>query len=119
MMSSEYDKGIVEKDLLFLRKEFKELLEQGSEGIDLMIELAKEAEHPRAYEVLATMIKTNAEVAARLMDLHKTKAGIEAKAQGPAPIPLGQIPYVYTGDTTMLQRELKDIKVGETLEHKD
>ncbi|MAD22703.1 MAG: hypothetical protein CMO44_00845 [Verrucomicrobiales bacterium] len=44
-----------------------------------MIEVARESEHPRAYEVLSGMIKNVSDVNDRLMDLNKKMKDIEKK----------------------------------------
>ena len=67
------DKEQIEDDFSFSRNHYYKLVEKGDEAIELMMDLARESEHPRAFEVLATMIKTNAEIADRLMELQKKK----------------------------------------------
>ena len=44
------------------RKNLYNLLDKGNEAIDGILELAKEGEHPRAYEVAGQLIKTVSEV---------------------------------------------------------
>jgi hypothetical protein len=67
------DKEQIEDDFDFSRDQYYKLVRNGDEAIELMMDLARESEAPRAFEVLATMIKTNAEIADRLMDLQKKK----------------------------------------------
>ena len=47
----------VEKDYEYQRENFYKLVERGSVAIDGILELAKEGEHPRAYEVAGQLIK--------------------------------------------------------------
>jgi len=74
-----------------------------------MLDLARESEHPRAFEVLSTMIKQNAEIADRLMDLQKKKKEVKKVEASGVP---GLVPQqltqnnVYVGSTTDLQRML-------------
>ena len=65
------DNNDVEDDYKFARDHYYKLAEKGEEAIELMLELARDSEHPRAFEVLSTMLKQNAEVADRLMELQK------------------------------------------------
>lgn len=58
------------------RDTYRDLVVKGNEGIDMMMDLAREQEHPRAFEVLATMIKSTADVTDKLMDLQKKRAEI-------------------------------------------
>lgn len=74
---TEKNKEQIENDYDFSRDHYYKLVEKGDEAIDLMMDLARESEHPRAFEVLATMIKTNAEIADRLMDLQKKNKDIQ------------------------------------------
>lgn len=75
-MTEPKNKEQIEDDFDFSRDHYYKLVEKGDEAIDLMMDLARESEHPRAFEVLATMIKTNAEIADRLMDLQKKKKDV-------------------------------------------
>ena len=51
------------------RGELYKLLEKGNEAIDGILALAKEGEHPRAYEVAGQLIKSQSEIAQNLLDL--------------------------------------------------
>jgi hypothetical protein len=103
------DSEDIKDDYEFARSKYYELVQKGDEAIDLMLDLARESEHPRAFEVLSTMIKQNAEIADRLMDLQKKKKEVKKIDQGGVQ---GLIPHqltqnnVYVGSTTDLQRML-------------
>ncbi len=58
------------------RETYRDLMEKGTEALDLMMELARDAEHPRAFEVLGQMIKSTADVTDKLMDLQKKRVEI-------------------------------------------
>jgi len=60
-----------EKDYWLVRKNMKELIKQGEEAIDGILNVATQGDAPRAYEVAAQMIKTVADVNKDLIDLHK------------------------------------------------
>ena len=66
-------KDDIDDDYEFARSKYYNLAEKGDEAIELMMELARESEHPRAFEVLSNMMKQNAEIADRLMDLKRRK----------------------------------------------
>ena len=51
------------------RKNLYNLIDKGNEAIDGILNLAKEGEHPRAYEVAGQLIKTVSEVSQNLLDL--------------------------------------------------
>ena len=60
-----------EKDYWLVRKNMKELIKQGEDAIDGILNVATQGDAPRAYEVAAQMIKTVSEVNKDLIDLHK------------------------------------------------
>jgi hypothetical protein len=52
----------IENDYKYQRENFYGLVERGQDAIEGILELAKEGEHPRAYEVAGNLIKQVAEV---------------------------------------------------------
>ena len=61
----------IERDYEYQREQFYKLVDRGSMAIDGILELAKEGEHPRAYEVAGQLIKNVAEVTEKLGDLQE------------------------------------------------
>lgn len=113
----------IQDDYEFARSKYYDLVQKGDEAIDLMLDLARESEHPRAFEVLSTMIKQNAEIADRLMDLQKKKKEVKKADQqsgnggGTTPQQLTQN-NVYVGSTTDLQRMLAaKMKSGQVIDN--
>ena len=104
VMSNEENE--INDDYDYARAKYYNLSEKGDEAIDLMLDLARESEHPRAFEVLSNMLKQNAEVADRLMDLQKKKKEVRLIDQ--KQVPNGNMTQnnVYVGSTTDLQRML-------------
>jgi predicted transcriptional regulator len=75
-MDNDDDKN-VQNDYEYSRATYYELIEKGRESLDMMIEVARESEHPRAYEVLSGLIKNISEVNDKLMDLNKKNKDIK------------------------------------------
>lgn len=75
-----------------------------------MIDVAKATEHPRAFEVLSTMMKTLADVNGNLLDLHKKKKDIRVKAASNPALPNSGVTNnnLFVGSTTDLQKMLLD-----------
>ena len=67
------------QDFDYSRDTYYELLEKGKEALEDMINVARESEHPRAYEVLSGMIKNISDVNDRLLILNKGKKDLEKK----------------------------------------
>ena len=99
------DKDHIDDDYDFARSNYYNLVEKGQEGIDLMLDLARESEHPRAFEVLSTMIKNTADVSDKLMALQKQKKEVMKSEQGEQPKQLTQN-NVFVGSATDLQKML-------------
>ena len=59
------------EDYELSRKTFRELIKKGNDAIEGITDLAKQSESPRAYEVLATLMKTVADTTKDLYDLQK------------------------------------------------
>tara|TARA_B100000575_G_scaffold16236_1_gene11419 strand:+ start:394 stop:723 length:330 start_codon:yes stop_codon:yes gene_type:complete len=59
----------VDNDYEYQRKNFYQLVERGQDAIDGILELAKESEHPRSYEVAGQLIKNVADVTEKLGEL--------------------------------------------------
>jgi hypothetical protein len=97
----------IQDDYDFARSKYYNLAEKGDEAIDLMLDLARESEHPRAFEVLSNMIKQNAEVADRLMELQKKTKDVRNTEDQQKQLPNSMTQNnVYVGSTTDLQRML-------------
>lgn len=99
-----------DNDYEYTRETLYDLIEKGREGIEDMIEVARQSEHPRAYEVLATLIKDTAQTSEKLMDLHRKIQTID-QMMLPAPQKEGSntTNNLFIGSTTELQRMLKDL----------
>ena len=96
-------------DYEYTRETLYDLIEKGREGIEEMIEVARQSEHPRAYEVLATLIKDTANTSEKLMDLHRKIQTID-QMMLPAPKQESSTTNnLFIGSTTELQRMLKDL----------
>ena len=104
-----------DNDYEYTRETLYDLIEKGREGIEEMIEVARQSEHPRAYEVLATLIKDTAATSAQLMDLHKKIQQLD-QMMLPPPEKGNTTNNLFIGSTTELQRMLKDIGQNEVID---
>ena len=86
------------------RKNLYQLIDKGNEAIDGILGLAKEGEHPRAYEVAGQLIKTVSEVSQNLLDLQeKLKKIKDVPEKGPKNVTNA----LFVGSTTELTKLLK------------
>jgi len=95
----------LEDDYEYQRRQFYNLVEKGSSAIDGILELAKESEHPRTYEVAGQLIKNVAEVTEKLGDLQKKMKELK---EVPSNAPKNVTNALFVGSTTELQKMLKD-----------
>ena len=95
----------IEDDYKYQRDNFYNLVEKGSDAIDGILELAKEGEHPRAYEVAGQLIKNVAEVTEKLGDLQEKMRRLK---EVPNNAPKNVTNALFVGSTKELQKMLKD-----------
>ena len=95
----------VSNDYNYSRQTYYDLIEKGKESLDLMVEVARESEHPRAFEVLSGMIKNVSEVNDKLMDLNKKNKDISADEIKKIEKTTNNL---FVGSTAELQRMLQD-----------
>ena len=95
----------IENDYKYQRENFYNLVERGSDAIEGILELAKEGEHPRAYEVAGQLIKNVAEVTEKLGDLQEKMRRLK---EVPSNAPKNVTNALFVGSTMELQKMLKD-----------
>ena len=96
----------IDSDYKYSRENFYSLIERGQDAIDGILDLAKEGEHPRAYEVAGQLIKNVADATDKLLDLQKKLKDVEAeeKIKGPSTVNNA----LFVGSTADLAKMLKD-----------
>ena len=100
--SSEDD---IDNDYKYQRENLYSLIERGQDAIDGILELAKEGEHPRAYEVALNGIKQVADVTEKLADLQDKMKKLKEVPGSNAPKSVTNA--LFVGSTAELQKMLK------------
>lgn len=95
----------IDDDYKYQRDNFYRLVEQGSAAIEGILELAKEGEHPRAYEVAGNLIKQVSEVTEKLGDLQEKMKKLK---EVPNNAPKSVTNALFVGSTAELQKMLKE-----------
>jgi len=95
------DQAEVKDDYEFSRKTYRDLIETGVRSLDVLAELARESEHPRAFEVLSKAIKDIGDVTDKLMDLQKDKRDLSNDQKSKREVTNNNL---FVGSTTDLQR---------------
>ena len=94
-------------DFRYTRENLYNLLERGQDAVEELLEIAKQSEHPRAFEVVGQLIGKLTETNKELMGLHKTKKDLSTE-RGPTNVTNA----LFVGSTSDLQKMLKE-KIAE------
>ena len=94
----------VDNDYKYQRENFYRLVERGQDAIDGILELAKESEHPRSYEVAGQLIKNVADVTEKLGEL---QLKMQKLKEVPSNAPRNVTNALFVGSTSELQKMLK------------
>ena len=98
----------VDDDADFARDNIRTLIEKGNLAVDGILHVAKESEHPRAYEVAANLIKNLSDLNKDLMEIQKRKRDLAPQSQRSGDINVDKA--VFVGSTTELVKFLKNNK---------
>ena len=101
--------NVVETDTDFARQNIRELINKGSSAIEELAVVARDSQHPRAYEVMAGMLKNLTDMNKDLLDLQKKKqelTGVKESASKDVNIDKA----VFVGSTAELMKLLKSEK---------
>ena len=97
-----------EDDAEFARQNIRELITKGNVAMDNLLHVAKESEHPRAYEVAAGMIKNLSDLNKDLLEVQKRKRDLSGESHNAKSINVDKA--VFVGSTTELVKFLKNNK---------
>ena len=98
----------IKNDYDYSRETYYDLLEKGKESLQLMIEVARESEHPRAFEVLSNMIKQTGDLTGELLDVQKKRKDITQGKDAMSNTTTNNA--IFVGSTQELQKALRQTK---------
>ena len=99
--SNDQDKG---NDYKYSREIFYGLVERGQDAIEGILDIAKESEHPRVYEVAGQLIKTVGETTEKLIDLQAKMKELDKDNTMPDKVQNN----LFVGSSAELQKLLKN-----------
>ena len=99
------DKGDIDNDHKYSRENYYNLIERGQEAIEGILDVAREGQHPRAYEVAGTLIKNVADTVDKLQDLNKKLKDLK---DVPKTASANIKNALFVGSTAELQKMLKN-----------
>ena len=98
------NKADIDTDYEYSRENYYNLIEKGQQAIEGILEIAKEGQHPRAYEVAGQLIASVAGTVDKLQDLQKKLKELKNLPKTASP----QIKNaLFVGSTKELQQLLK------------
>lgn len=102
-IESDYDKS---------RNNLHDILAKGHEALAHALDVAKQSEHPRAFEVVGNLVKQLADVNQQLLDVHQQKQKLDKpKADEKAKITNNNA--IFVGSTAELTKMIKNMNKGE------
>ena len=114
----------LDDDTEYARQNLYDVVSKTSEAVDQLMEISRESQHPRSYEVLGALLKQQGDAATQLLDLHKKKVDIQKAANLEMDSRRTQTPFninnavVFNGTSS----ELLDLVKGKNhniIEHAD
>jgi len=99
--------GKIETDYETTRSNLRELLITGQNALYHALEVAKQSEHPRAFEVVGNLMKQLADVNQQLLDIHQQKQKLDAPKKGADKVTNNAI---FVGSTAELSKMIKKMQ---------
>lgn len=95
-----------DRDYSEVRRNLKCLIEKSQEAIEGIVELARDSQQPRAYEVVAQLVQSSLEANTRLIDLHRRMKDIRREEVTNKTTNVTNN-SIYVGSTAELQKMIK------------
>jgi hypothetical protein len=100
----------LEQDYQTTRSNLHSILNQGQDALYHALEVAKNSEHPRAFEVVGGLMKNLSDINTQLLDLHKRKQQVEGPKESAQKNVTNN--SIFVGSTADLGKMLNDLKKG-------
>ncbi len=101
--------NVIESDTEVARKNLKTILDKGNSAIEELAVVARDSQHPRAYEVLAGMMKNLADINKDLLEIQKRKQDLTGKKSSESK-DVNIDKAVFVGSTAELMKLIKSNK---------
>lgn len=108
VINTPHEDDDIKADYNLSRRTFRDLINKGNAAMETLTDLAKESESPRAYEVLATMMRTIADTTKDLYDLQKKTKDLKGDDKKETAVTVEKA--VFVGTPTELLDRIKERK---------
>ena len=105
-IENQTDEKNLDTDIKYTRENLYNLIERGTDAIEELVQVAKESEHPRAYEVVGQLLKTVSETNGKLLEIHKIKKDITREEREVSIKSQNVTNALFVGSTAELQKLL-------------
>jgi hypothetical protein len=105
LLTTAQKKSLVPTDYEYARGSMIGIIEKGNEALSDMLSVAQQSQQPRAYEVVATLLKTIADTNKDLLELQKKHKDIENMDGPQTPQTINN--NLFVGSTAELQKLIK------------
>lgn len=102
----------LEQDYETTRSNLHSILNQGQDALMHALSVAKQSEHPRAFEVVGGLMKHLSDINTQLLDIHKKKQQIEAPRKEDSNAKNVTNNSIFVGSTSELNKMLTDLRKG-------
>jgi hypothetical protein len=89
------------------RKNLKDLVSKGNVAIEQLMAIATDTEHPRAFEVVATLIKNTAEANEKLLMIQRETRNMKGLNNKSASSSVNVDKAIFVGSTSELSKLIK------------
>jgi hypothetical protein len=100
---------VIDNDYQNVRDNLYDLLDTGKEALLDMLEVAKQSENPRAYEVTGNLIKQLADMNQQLLDIHQQKQKLDAPTKKEQTGNVTTNNAIFVGSTNDLSKFLNNM----------
>lgn len=108
IINTPHEDDDIKADYNLSRRTFRSLIDKGNAAMENLTDLAKESESPRAYEVLATMMRTIADTTKDLYDLQKKTKDLKGERREEPTVTVEKA--VFVGTPSDLLKRIKEQK---------
>jgi hypothetical protein len=98
-------------DYQYVRTNIYTITERSIEALNNLVQIADQSQHPRAYEVVATLVNSIASAQRDLINAHKEKAKIEGNAKKNSPDVVNN--NLFVGNTAQLDEIIANMRKKE------
>jgi len=110
IVSVKYNEPDVKQDLTDAYQQSKEnlqeIIDQGKDAMEVILQIAKDGQHPRAFEVYGTLLKNMVDANKELLNIQKTMRDMDGKKKGDGDTKIDKA--IFVGSTAELNKLLNN-----------